>query len=311
MNANETLTPLVLLVDGKESSATSVEEILKPRGHVVLRAHTGKQALGLVQKVSPDAVLIEAQLSDADGIDLLRELNRVGTIYPTTPKFILSGTELGKAERIEAMSAGAWDVLIRPIDQDELILRLDTFVRAKQAADRVREEGLTDPNTGFYNIRGILRRTKEIRADAFRYERPLTCMAFGPHPLDAPTLPDEEAAELAEIMSQPVAEALRTVTRISDTVGRLGPGEFVVLAPGTDEAGALRLADRVLKALEADSARQAFGITPEALAQLRAGFVSVNAKDETAAEDLLLQATIALRKAQSDSGGFRVRAYDA
>lgn len=305
------LTPLVLLVDDQDETAQSTKSILTPRGHVVLHAATGQQALDLTGKVSPDAVLVSFDLPDVDGIDLIRQLRSAPTVHSSTPVLIFSRTDLGRAERLEAMSAGAWDVLTHPLDANEIILRLDTFIRAKQEADRVRDQGLTDPNTGFYNVRGILRRTKEISADAHRHQRPLTCIAFGPTPIDTPQLEAEDSDSVAEAMSKPVATALRDVTRISDTLGRLGPGEFVVVAPGTDQDGAVRLADRVLEALRADSSRHGFGITAEALGQLRAGFYSIDAEDETSAEDILLRATMALRRAQAEDGSFRVRSYEA
>ncbi len=308
--AARSLTPLVLLVDDQEWTSRSVESVLKPRGHVVLKAYTGQQALDLVSKVSPDAILVDVDLPDVDGIDLVRSLREAATVHPTTPILSLADDALGRVERLEALSAGAWDVLTHPIDPNELILRIDTFVRAKQEADRVRDHGLTDPETGFYNVRGILQRAKEISADARRFDRPVTCVAFGPQ------RSGEEAgrgtkAPTQDALSRPIAEALRAVTRICDTVGILGPGEFVVVAPGTDEEGAVRLADRVLDALEAGAARTGYGVSAEAFASIRAG-VSAARKDEaTAPEDLLLRATMALRKAQTDEGSFRVRAYDA
>lgn len=304
------LTPLVLLVDDQEWTSRSIESILRPKGHVVLKAYTGQQALDLVNKVSPDAVLIDIHLPDIDGIDLARRLKESTTVHATTPILMISSTAVGRAKRLDALSVGAWDILTHPVDPNELILRLDTFVRSKQEADRVRDEGLTDPTTGFYNVRGILRRTKEISADAVRFDRPLTCIAFGPQ---TPTLegkePDE-AAEEAEALSMPVAAALRHVTRLSDTLGRLGPGEFVVVAPGTDEKGALRLADRVLEALEADPDR-AQGLAAMTLEQIRAGICAVPGSEATSPEDLLLRATMALRRAQADDDSFRVRAYEA
>ena len=52
-------------------------------------------------------------------------------------------------------------------------------------------------------------------------------------------------------------------------------------------------------------------IDPELLKQVRAGFCAIRGTEPTTAEDLLLRATTALRKAQADDGSFRVRAYDA
>ncbi|MGY8778972.1 MAG: response regulator [Longimicrobiales bacterium] len=303
------VTPLVLLVDNQEETSRSLASVLEPRGHVVLRAFTGQQAVDLAGKVSPDAVLVKMTLPDFDGIELVRVLGRAPTIHATTPILMVSDDSVGKAERLEALGSGAWDVLAEPIDPNELILRLDTFIRAKQEADRVRDDGLTDPATGFYNVRGILQRVKEITADAGRHDRALTCVAFGSRPSADGTM--TPSPELERIMSEPVAAALREATRLSDTIGRLGPGEFVVIAPGTDQEGAIRLADRVLEALDSDPEREGYGVSAESLAQVRAGFCALEANDQTTPEDLLLRATMALRKSQADEGSFGVRVHEA
>jgi diguanylate cyclase (GGDEF)-like protein len=300
------LTPLVLLVDDQEWTSRSIESILRPKGHVVLKAYTGQQALDLVQKVSPDALIVDVHLPDIDGIDLVRRLKASPTIQPSTPVLMITGGSIGRAERLEALGAGAWDILTHPVEPNELILRMDTFVRAKQDSDKLRDEGLTDPGTGFYNARGILRRAKEIGADAVRFDRPLTCIAFGPQAFGEQ---GKDAEQLVDIISRQVAEALRSVTRVSDTIGRLGPGEFVVVAPGTDQSGAVRLADRVFEAVKGN-VRPTL-LDPARLNQIRAGFCATTSHEPTTAEDLLLKATLALRKAQADDGSFRVRAYEA
>ncbi|MDA1102236.1 MAG: response regulator [Gemmatimonadetes bacterium] len=313
MHPNVELTPLILLVDDQEWTSKAIESILRPKGHVVLKAYTGQQALDLVRKVSPDAVLVAVRLPDFDGIDLIRRLKESPTVHATTPILVISTSSMGRAERLEALGAGAWDILTHPVDPSELILRMDTFVRSKQTADQARDDGLTDPSTGFYNVRGILRRAKEISADAARFDRPITFIAFGPGVSGRNVTGAEEsdADADAEAMGRPVAAALRHVTRLSDTIGRLGPGEFVVVAPGTGKDGAVRLADRVLEAIEADARAQSPGVSTEALLQVCAGFSAVGGTDGATPEDLLLRATMALRQAQSGDGSFRVRAHEA
>jgi two-component system cell cycle response regulator len=301
------LTPLVLLVDDQEWTSRSIESILRPRGHVVLKAYTGQQALDLVSKVNPDALLVDVHLPDIDGIDLVRRFRANQTISSMTPIVMITGGSVGRAERLEALGAGAWDILTHPVDPNELVLRMETFIRAKQDADQIRDQGLMDPVTGFYNSRGILRRAREIGADAMRSDRPITCVALGPQSFGA-TGQDAEAQIRA--ITRQVAEALRAVTRVSDTLGHLGPGEFVVVAPGTDQQGALRLADRVLDALEGAS-QPAGPVDPQLLGQVRAGICTARGEEPTSPEDLLLRATTALRKAQSDGGSFRVRTFEA
>lgn len=305
MPASRPMTPLVLLVgDDRGGTAVSLEGVLKPKGHVVLRAQTGSQALDLCAKVSPDAILISTALPDHDAIDLLRELRRSGTIHVTTPALVVDETGLGKAERLEALGSGAWDILTAPIDAGELLLRLDTLIKSKHEVDRVRDEGLTDPGTGLYNVRGVLQRAKEATADAVRSGRPIACVVFGSRSGTGPSGPSPEAA-----VEDVIPSTLRVVTRESDTLGAIGGDEFVVLAPGTSEEGAMRLADRVLESLTRnEGALPAHATSAKAL---RAGYCSVTASGATSAEDLLLRATMALRRAQQDDGSFRVRAYDA
>jgi diguanylate cyclase (GGDEF)-like protein len=305
MDSPADFTPLVLLVDDQEWTSRSIESILRPKGHVVLKAYTGQQALDLVQKVSPDAIIVDFHLPDIDGIDVVRRLRQAPTIASMTPILMITSGAMGRAQRLEGLGAGAWDILTHPVDPNELILRMETFVRAKQDSDRLRDEGLTDLQTGFYNARGILRRAKELGADAVRFERPLTCIAFGPNTFEGAGGSDA----LVRTISEKVAAALRSVTRISDTIGRLGPGEFVVVAPGTNPDGALRLADRVLEAVEAGD-RQG-DLDPEQLRRIRAGFCAVGGDEPTSADDLLIRATMALRRAQSDEDSFRIRAYEA
>lgn len=295
------IAPLILLVDGPEASSGYVEDILRPKGHVVLRADTGQQAVELVGKVSPDAILIDVGVRDTDAAMLIRRLKESQSVSATTPVLVLASTSLGRAARLDLLGAGAWDILAHPLEANELVLRLDTFVGVKQGADGARNAGFLDPTTALYNVRGILQRAREISADAHRSRRPLTFVAFGPTP-EGPVDEDDLAERLAE--------ALRKVTRTSDTLGRLGPGEFVVIAPDTNEEGGLRLADRVLEALSPPERPVPLGLA-ETLPQVRAGLCAIDGADSTTPEDLLMRASLALRRAQGEPGSFRVRTYGA
>jgi PleD family two-component response regulator len=291
-----------------------MESILRPKGNVVLKAYTGRQALELVRKVSPDVVLIDFHLPDMDGIDVARELRQAEHLDAVTPVLMMTSSTVGRAERLEALEAGAWDILRHPVDPSELILRMETFVRAKHQADQIREEGLTDPATGLYNLRGLLRRATEVSADAVRHSRPLACVAFGPEWTSGPPEePTEDAAPPAPAEPEAsTAWAFKSVTRLSDMVGRLSTGEFVIVAPGTGREGALRLADRVLALVEqAARGEQGAGVRMPEGYRLRAGFYASGGAEAVSPEDLLFRATMALRRAQSDVGGFRVRSYEA
>ncbi|MEQ9399176.1 MAG: response regulator [Longimicrobiales bacterium] len=307
------VTPLILLVDDQEWTSRSIESILRPKGHAVVKAYTGRQALDLVGKVSPDAIIVDFHLPDLDGVDVARELRASPTVSPSTPILMITTSNVNRAARLEALGAGVWDILRHPVDPSELVLRIGTFIEAKQNADRIKEEGLTDPLTGFYNARGLLRRTREISAEARRLERSVACLALGGDLFDDVRRDRSEEGGSLGAEEIELIEALRVITRVSDTVGRLPSGEFIVVAPGADEGGALRLIDRVNEFL--DRAKNGGGHPAvERLAnRLRAGYYAAQVEEPMAPEELLLRATMALRRAQSedDTGPFSVRSYQA
>jgi diguanylate cyclase (GGDEF)-like protein len=135
------------------------------------------------------------------------------------------------------------------MDSEELFLRVDVWVRAKLAGDMTREQGLLDPETGLYNAQGLLRRIAELGAGAVRHRRPLACLVLAadaepsfPTSRHSQTWPSAAAATLAT--------TLREAGRASDTIGRLSATEFVVVAPDTDTAGVMGLAERLRSAME-------------------------------------------------------------
>lgn len=309
--ANSNLAPLVLVVDDQEWTPRSIESILQPRGHAVVRAYNGEQAIQLVGKLAPDAILVDFKLPDMDGIEVVTELKKSATVSASTPILMISSSNLTRSARLSALGAGVWDVLRHPVNSEEFVLRLDNFIRVKQGSDQLREDGLADPVTGFYNAQGLLKRAREISADARRLERDVACVALGSDMFD-----EERAGSIEDLTPDEVEiiNALRTVTRFSDAVGRLPSGEFVVLAPGADDAGALRLLERVQEAFDEAGREASRRDSIERLRlNLRGGYYSASAVSPADPEELLLRATKALRRAQTVDAGapFTVRAYEA
>lgn len=290
-------TPLVLVVDDQEWTARSIESILGSSGSAVLKAYTGRQALDLAAKIRPDAVIIDMHLPDMTGPDVCRAMREMPTVGRGTPLLVLTTAPLGRSERLAAVESGAWDILRPPFDPEELLLKISTFVTAKLEADQAREESLCDPVTGVYNVKGILRRVDEITADAARSRRPLACVVVGVEP-GAADGPASERVSRQDAIARSMAQVISRTTRLSDTLGRLGHTDFVVVTAGTDRTGADRIADRIL---EAFAASDQF----DASLPLRTGVYSV---EDPRAEpvipvDLLTRATMALRRSQGRTGG--------
>ena len=300
-------TPMVLVANDQEWSARSLESILVPNGYSVVRAHTGEQALERSRTAAPDLIILDAQMPDIHGFDVCRMLREDPRISATTPIVITTSGPSGRAQRLEAYRAGAWEFLGQPLDGEALLLKLRTFVQSKQEVDALRDESLLDPATGFYNMRGLSRRAREIGAEAFRRRDPVACVVFAP---DIEESEEETPEEEARRMSDQVALLFRQAGRASDAIGRLGLAEYGVIAPATGPEAAVRLARRLGGAVESSPIPIRGG---ERTLRLRAGYCAVPdfAESSVDAVELLLRATTALRDLKREgAAGERIRAFD-
>ncbi len=300
--------PLALIANDQEWSIRSLESILAPNGYATLRAYNGQQAIDLAHDTAPDLIVIDAHFPDLRGVDVCRTLRRDPRITPCTPIIVTTSGRRTRELRLEALSAGAWDLLPLPLDAEEFLLRLDSFMKLKIDSDRMREESLVDDHTGLYNLRGLMRRVRELGSDAYRNGRPFACVAFAPHvPARGATGADGRDEALWSAVER-MAQVFRTTGRVSDAIGRVRLGEFVVIAPGTNEAGALKLAQRLATAVEAEleAAGEVFPLT------ILAGYDAVaNLRESgTRPSALLAGATTALRRSQAEPGGPTIRRYN-
>lgn len=294
MNDRTSLTrpPLTLIANSQEWHSRSLESILGPHGYAVLRAYTGKQAIERATSARPDLIILDTDLPDRDGFDVCRELRTSGIVSPSTPILITSPGHPSRQKRLDALRAGAWDYIGSALDGEELPLRLDAYLRAKQEVDRAREESLLDELTGLYNIRGLARRARELGSAAFRDREPFACVVLMPVFEDGSDLNAGGAID-GDVMER-LAQVIRSTGRTSDAIGTLGPGEFAVVAQGTDPAGAARLGERLSKA--------ASEIFASPRVRVAVGYDAVPNFQESPVEptDMLQRASLAMRASRSE-----------
>ena len=299
--------PLILIANDQEWSARSLESILAPNGYAVLRAYTGNQALDRARTARPDLIVLDVQMPDIDGFEVCRRLRADPRFSHTTPIVITTAGPSGRAQRLEAYRAGAWEFLGQPLDGEALLLKFQTYLASKLEVDHIREEHLIDGSTGLYNMRGLARRAREIGAEAFRRHHALSCVVLGADP--APDQDAEQMERLAASLAERMGKVLREEGRVSDAIGRLGAAEFAVIAPGTAAGGAVRLVERLGQMLEtAPTGRD--HPAPGTL-RVRAGYCAVPnfAESSVDAVEMLLRATSALRSLRNSNAAERVRAF--
>jgi DNA-binding response OmpR family regulator len=285
--------PVVLIAAGREYSLVSVLE--GNRYAAVLQVHTGTLALKWARDLQPDTVIVEAELPDMSGIDMCRMLHDDVRVGHNVPVIILAPDRPTPEQRVDALRAGAWDVLQSPRDPEELSLKLQTYVQAKRNIDLALADGLVDPTTGLHSRPALVRRARELGALMSRQYGALACVVF--------SLEGDGAEPTA-------GSQLARTARLSDVVGVLGPTDFAVLAPTTDHAGAVRLAHRMAPALRGPMAGAG---APAAATGLRVGYDAVvNLKySPIDPAELLARASAAVRAGIVEPGSPWVRRFDA
>lgn len=298
--------PLVLLANDQEWSARSLESVLGPQGFATVRAYTGRQALELARRVHPDVIIVDVGMPDISGIEMCRRLREDPEFPRSTPIVVTTAGPASRAQRLEALRAGAWEFLSQPIDAETLLLKLSHFVQARREIDRSREESLLDSASGLYNVRGLARRAREIGADASRRRAPLACVAISPVADGEPLL---GAEELDARIAAHVSDICRRTARSSDAVGRLGRAEFAIIAPSTDHGGAVRLVERLKEQVESIPVLMD-GV--ERRLRVRAGYCAVSnfAQSSVDAVELLLRAASALRQARGTEAVDAAKTFD-
>ena len=117
----------ILVVDDDRDVAGTIERTLRRRDHEVVVAHSGVEALELVQKQCPDLVVLDIMMPRMDGIEVCE---RIRTLPNVASVPILFLTAKGKIEdKIEGFEAGADDYLTKPFDLRELELRVRALLR--------------------------------------------------------------------------------------------------------------------------------------------------------------------------------------
>ena len=131
---------VVLLIDDAPDTVRMIAEALDDAGYTVLVATDGATALQRVERVIPDAVLLDACMPGMDGFETCRRLKQAPGMR-TVPVIFMTG--LAETERlVEGLSAGGVDYLVKPVVPDELVARLQAHLRvAREMNAAMRSRG--------------------------------------------------------------------------------------------------------------------------------------------------------------------------
>ena len=127
----------ILLVDDEPRNLRILEGILAPLGYELRRASNGREALDQVAVDPPDLVLLDVMMPGLSGFEVCTRLKK-GEATRFIPVVLV--TALSEREsRIAGIEAGADDFISKPVDGQELRVRVKSLLRVKQLHDELQQ----------------------------------------------------------------------------------------------------------------------------------------------------------------------------
>ncbi|MBU6499171.1 MAG: PleD family two-component system response regulator [Rhodospirillales bacterium] len=239
-----------LVVDDWDSSAQALQDILAREGILTGRASRESEALQLTAAMPFDLVVLSLSMAGEDALRLASRLRAADGTHDI-PMLLIAEPEQ-KSRILRGFDLGANDWLLRPVDENELRARARNQIRRKFYQDRLRadlghalEMALTDPLTGFYNQRYLMRHLGSLIA-AGQPNGIAVMMIDVDHFKE---INDRWGHQTGDEALRAIADTLRRRIRVFDSIARYGGEEFVVVMPGTGAQEAYIAAERLREAI--------------------------------------------------------------
>lgn len=118
----------ILVIDDNKSIVKLITAYLKQAGYETFYAYNGKQGLDILDHTPIDLLIVDVMMPEIDGYELTRDIRRVNKAMP-----ILMVTAKERLDdKKEGFSAGVDDYMVKPIDLEEMLLRVQALLRRAQ-----------------------------------------------------------------------------------------------------------------------------------------------------------------------------------
>jgi signal transduction histidine kinase len=131
--------PKILVVDDDKVSLALFEEILggADKAYKLILANSGRMALDIVEKDKPDLILLDIVLPDIDGFELCLQIKSRPS-FKDVPVILVTALEKAE-EKVVGFRVGASDYVVKPINSEEMRMRVATQLKIKRYQDELKE----------------------------------------------------------------------------------------------------------------------------------------------------------------------------
>lgn len=126
----------ILLADDDTTILGFVQLVLESKGHQVILAHNGTEALDMFFERQPDVVLLDVMMPQVNGMDVCQ---RIRAAAPLVPVLFLTARQQVQ-DMVSGFDSGADDYITKPFNRHELLARVQAALRRVEAIRRQRHE---------------------------------------------------------------------------------------------------------------------------------------------------------------------------
>ena len=122
--------PVILAVDDSSEMLDILKNLVAGAGYRFYGASNANQCMRLVRDIQPDLILLDIQMPEVDGFELCRQIRALQACLHTPVAFV---TARRTAHDVKAgIAAGGNDFITKPFDPQNLLARIERWVKQKQ-----------------------------------------------------------------------------------------------------------------------------------------------------------------------------------
>jgi diguanylate cyclase (GGDEF)-like protein len=293
----ETPVPRLLAIDDSELIHRLLQVRLQGERLELHGALSAKEGLRLAQELLPEVILLDIELDELDGFEVLSRLKQDPRTHDIAVIFISAASDT--MDRVRGLDLGAVDFIAKPFEVVELKARVRLALRMRHLVKMLEHRAQIDGLSGLWNRRYFDQRLSQEFSEARRHNRPLSLIMCDVDRFKR--LNDQFGHPFGDHVIERVAQVL-SGGRGSDIACRYGGEEFSMILPSTSAAHAQEVAERKRVMIES----QAWSGHPDLIVTASFGIADLQRMPATATMDELIKAADAALYRAKQQGRNRI-----